>query len=148
MRLLTTQSSSSRIENYISKHYEWEKVPSSLDKGDVKDIDDNYYEVKVSTLTASNSTINVLRIRLWQKIKGYNIFVIDTLKDYETTHFKLTKEEMAEEVKKSIQYRSHGTKNINKQNKNNEYSLHIKKSEKDKTFQRWIKKYKKKFRIK
>ena len=147
MRLLTTQSSSPRIESYLAKHHNWRKIMPSLDKGDIKDDKGDYYEIKLSTLTTSNQHINILQIRLWQKIKGYKIFVIDALDDYETTYFELTKEQMIDEIEKAPQY-SHGTKRVNKQNARKEYSLHIKSSKKDETFQRWNKKYKKDFPIK
>lgn len=141
MRILTTQSSGIRMQNYIFKRLGWAKVPSKLNKGDVKNSLGQYFEVKVSTITTSNKTANIVQIRLYQKISAYHIFVIDSTRNYILTHFNLSKNEMKEEVR-LIGAQAHGTKGAVVNNKNIEYAIHFNWDEKDKTYKRWVKKYK------
>ena len=140
MRVLTSQSNGSRIQNYIFKAFGWEKVDQKLDKGDVKNNLGQYFEVKVTTITTSNNTANIVQIRPWQKISGHHIFVIDSLNEYRVTHYFLTKSEMKTEIEYCANH-SHGTKESNKENHHIEWSIRIPWKEKDKVFQRW-KKYK------
>lgn len=136
MRILTTQSSGAKLQNYIFNAFGWERVSQDLGKGDVKNTIGQYFEVKVSTITTSNPTANIVQIRPWQKISGHHIFVIDSTDGYRVTHYFLTKSEMKQEVEK-CGTPSHGTKEINKKNEHIERSIRIRWKENDKTFQRW-----------
>ncbi len=140
MRLLTSQSSGARLQNYIFKSFGWEIVDQKLGKGDVKNSLNQYFEVKATVITTSNLTANIVQIRPWQEIAGHHIFVIDSTKDYKVTHYYLSKSEMKSEVDMCANH-SHGTKEINKDNRHIEWSIRIPWKEKDKVFQRW-KKYK------
>ncbi len=140
MRVLTSQSNGSRIQNYIFKSFGWTKVNQKEDKGDVKNDLGQYFEVKASTITTSNNTANIVQIRPWQDISGHHIFVIDSLRDYKVTHYFLTKSEMKTEVEYCANH-SHGTKESNKENNHIEWSIRIPWKESDKVFKRW-KKYK------
>jgi hypothetical protein len=140
MRLLTSQSSGARLQNYIFRSFGWESVDQKLDRGDVKNNLGQYFEVKVSMITTSNNTANIVQIRPWQNISGHHIFVIDSKNDYKVTHYYLSKSEMKTEVEMCANH-SHGTKESNKENNHIEWSIRIPWRESDKVFQRW-KKYK------
>ena len=141
MRLLTTQSSGSRMQDYIFNKFGWTKIPSNLNRGDVKNNLGQFFEVKVSTITPSNRTANFVQIRLFQNISGYHIFVIDSTTDYKLIHFSLSKSEMKKEVE-LCGSQAHGTKESIKSNNNIEYAIHIKWKKEDETFNRWIENYK------
>jgi ribosomal protein L23 len=141
MRILTNQSSGSRIQNYIFKSLDWTKIPASLNKGDVKNTIGQYFEVKVTSITTSNTMANIVQIRLWQNVSGYHIFVIDSTKNYQLTHFHLSKNEMKEESKWCAKH-AHGTKESNKENNHIEWAIRIPWKKGDKVYDRWMKKYK------
>lgn len=140
MRILTPQSSGSRIQNYIFRALGWTKISALLNKGDVKNTLNQYYEVKVTTVTTSNPTANIVQIRLWQKISGHHIFVIDSTKDYELIHFQLSKSEMKKEVE-LCGSSAHGTTEANKDNKKVEWAIHINWKKDDSVYKRWMEDY-------
>lgn len=140
MRILTPQSSGLRIQNYIFRALGWQAIPSSLNKGDVKNSLGQYFEVKISQITTSNNSANIVQIRLWQNISGHHIFVIDSFKNYKVTHFSLSKYEMAQEVK-LCGNSAHGTSEANILNSNIEWAIRIPWKDSDKTYQRWIATY-------
>jgi hypothetical protein len=141
MRILTPQSSGARIQNYIFRALGWESVPASLNKGDVKNSLGQYYEVKITLISSSNLSANIVQIRMWQSISGHHIFVIDTTNNYEVTHFSLSKYDMEQEVK-LCGNSAHGTKIANLANQNVEWSIRINWNVNDDTYKRWIVKYK------
>lgn len=140
MMLLTTQSQSPRIQNYIFRAKGWKKVPASLNKGDIKNEAGQYFEVKATIITSSNLSVNVVQIRLWQQVWGYYIFVIDAMNNFKTLQFTLSKADMERAVK--LEGRSaHGTFEANKENKNKEWAIHFIWNASDPTYKRWIKEY-------
>jgi len=141
MMLLTPQSQGIRIQNYIIKKKGWRKIPSSMDRGDVINKSGEYFEIKTSIITSSNPYVNIVQIRLWQKIDGYYIFVIDATNNYETIQFILSKSDMINEVK-LIGGSAHGTYNANKLNTNKEQAMHFMWDYEDRVCERWLKKYK------
>jgi len=141
MRILTSQSSGARIQNYIFKAFGWEKIPANLNKGDVKNSIGQYYEVKATMITTSNTSANVVQIRLWQDVSGYHVFVIDSTNNYKLTHFQLSKNEMKQEVEMCAS-QAHGTKEINKANHHIEYAIRIPWKKGDKVYDRWMDRYK------
>jgi hypothetical protein len=142
MRILTTQSSGSRMQDYIFRKLGWTRISAKLDRGDVKNSLGQYFEVKVTTITTSNTTANLVQIRLWQNVSNYHIFVIDSTKNYELIHFQLSKSEMKDEVKLCGSSQAHGTKGATSSNKNIEYAIHFNWDEDDETYKRWVDKYK------
>jgi len=140
MRILTPQSSGARIQNYIFKALGWTRIPASADKGDVKNSLGQYFEVKVTIISSSNSCANIVQIRLWQSIAGHHVFVIDTTNGYNVTHFSLSKYDMAQEVK-MCGASAHGTQEANKSNQNVEWAIRINWSKNDETYKRWMMKY-------
>jgi len=141
MMLLTPQSQGARIQNYIIKTKGWKKIPSSLDRGDAINEYGEYVEIKTSIITSSNPYVNIVQIRLWQKIDGYYIFVIDATNNYEAIQFILSKSDMINEVKLTGIF-SHGTLNANKLNVNREHSIHFMWDDEYEVCERWLKKYK------
>lgn len=141
MRVLTAQASGARIQNYLIRKYGWIKVSSNANRGDAKDSSDRYFEVKITIITTSNPLANIVQIRPWQKVTGHHIFVIDSINNYELTHFFLTEHEMQEEVN-SCGQSAHGTRDADKDNKNKEWAIHMNWEGRDDTRSRWIKKYK------
>ncbi len=134
MMFLTPQSASIRIQNYIIKKSLFRKLPPSLDRGDATD-GRRFYEIKVSVLTNTNDIMNVVQIRMWQKIDGYQIFAIDSLDNFTIYHFFLTKNEMKKEVER-IGNNSHITKKSLMKNENIEMSIRIKPNSEH--FNRWM----------
>ena len=141
MRILTPQSSGARIQNYIFRALGWEAISPLLDRGDIKNSLGQYFEVKVSLITSSNTSANIVQIRLWQSINGHHIFVIDTTKNCEVTHFSLSTYDMKQEVE-LCGSSAHGTKVANMSNKNVEWAIRISWKSDNKTYQRWMAKYK------
>jgi len=141
MRILTSQAWGSRIQNHIFRALGWERIPSSLGRGDVKNSLGQYFEVKVTIISSSNTCANIVQIRLWQSINGHHIFVIDATKNCEVTHFFLSTYDMKQEVE-LCGSSAHGTKVANTSNKNIEWAIRISWKSDNKTYQRWIAKYK------
>ncbi|MFH0808679.1 MAG: hypothetical protein V1888_03650 [archaeon] len=141
MRILTSQSSGARMQNYIFKAFGWEKIPANLNKGDVKNSIGQYYEVKATTITTSNTTANIVQIRLWQSVSGYHVFVIDATNDYKLTHFQLSHNEMKQEVEECAS-QAHGTREINEANHHVEWAIRVPWVEGDKVYDRWMERYK------
>ena len=141
MRILTSQSSGARMQNYIFKAFGWTKIPANLNKGDVKNSLGQYYEVKATTITTSNKSANIVQIRLWQNVSGYHIFVIDSTNDYKLTHFQLSKNEMKQEVE-ACASQAHGTKEINQANHHVEWAIRVPWKKGDKVYDRWMNRYK------
>jgi hypothetical protein len=96
MRLLNPQSYGSRLQKWLAKFYDWKEVPSSEDRGDVKDSQGDYYEVKVSLLSSPNPVANFVQIRPWQNVTGYRCFVV--LEDNTVVQFYLEKAQMDYEL--------------------------------------------------
>ncbi len=141
MRLLTNQSSGARIQNYIFDTFGWTKIPANLNRGDIKNSIGQYFEVKATTITTSNTCANIVQIRLWQNVSGYHIFVINAKEDYELIHFQLSKSEMEQEVE-LCGSQAHGTKQANLNNQHVEWAIRIPWGKGDKVYDRWIEKYK------
>lgn len=141
MRVLTPQSSGLRMQKYMFRKLGWTEVSPLLNRGDVKNSLGQYFEVKITTITTSNDTANIVQIRLWQNVSGYHIFVIDATKDYELIHFHLSKSEMKNEVE-LLGSSAHGTRNAVKSNVNVEWAIHLKWKPGGKDYNRWMERYK------
>lgn len=140
MRLLNPQAYGGRIQNYLFSKLGWERVPSSLDKGDVRNSIGQYFEAKVSLITPKNRAVNIVQVRPWQQVSGWHIFAIDTTNQYKLYHFALSKNEMAIEIE-LIGNSAHGTTNAVKNNVNKEYRLSVPWITTHPIYQRWINQY-------
>lgn len=141
MKFLTPQSYGSRIQNKLIKSLGFSKVDQRLDKGDYKDQFGHHYEVKISLITETNNSLNMVQIRPWQEIKGYICIAIDLREDPKIYTFKLNKEEMKAECELMKASSAHGTKNAVKNNENIELRMGLKIDLKNKDFLRWKEKY-------
>ena len=130
--LLSAQSRSPLWEKYFSRKNNFESVSKNENKGDFKK-DNKYYEYKISL----NDQINfrLIQIRFWQDC-NYMIQFVTFEKIYT---FELTKTQMIKEINQCNANPAHGTKLANKNNKNIEYTMTIKKDSDN--WKRWIEKY-------
>ncbi|AFL83158.1 hypothetical protein Belba_0500 [Belliella baltica DSM 15883] len=126
MQFLSPKSFGTRIQNRIIEFNDFEKVNPSEDNGDFS-ISGKYYEFKTSILTTSNKLANFVGLRDYQeRIDGYILMVIDTNSSpYKTLQYKLSKEQMKEELKIMKANPSNGTKSSNLSNLNFSYRFSI-----------------------
>lgn len=143
MMFLKPQSYGTRIENYIIKTLGYKKVKSSAVCGDACTKNNNHVEIKISVLTPTNDSLNLVQIRLFHNIQYYLCVAYDLrdIKNYKKYMFLLTHDEMVQETKNATA--AHGTKNVNKVNANVELRFSFKCDDTDSTFVRWCEKYQK-----
>jgi hypothetical protein len=134
MRLLTPQAYGGRIQNWLMKFYGWARVAAAEDRGDVKDSSGDYWEIKVTLITASNPDANFVQLRPHQDIAGYELFVVDT--DYSVTRFQVPKSAMAQEID-ALGQSAHGTKTATRGNTNREYAIRFPWASDNAIVQRW-----------
>ncbi len=122
---LSAQAKAPLVEDFIARKSGWERVPSSVGRGDFLTPQGKYIELKVS-FHNKEEKLNLRQIRLYQGVDEYLcIYLDDTGKLQENSAcFVLSKEQMEEEVKQLGSF-THGTKAANKGNKNVEYSISI-----------------------
>ena len=149
-RLETPQAYGTTIQKYLTRFYDWARVPASADRGDVVDrgpLDPTgcaqlaagrYYEIKVTLITPRNTNTNFVQIRPYQSIDGYRLFVVD--RDYQLWRFDLTKAQMANELA-LVGSNAHGTKVAANDNINREYAVRFEWSDADATWRRWTARY-------
>lgn len=143
MLCLTPQSYGMRLQRYFIEKFGFTVLKAHENIGDFKDLNNDPWELKISIITPSNNSLNLVQLRPWQAIKGYYCVVIDTTSSsYQEHIFKLTKEEMAEECDLMKATAAHGTKHANTSNENVELRLSLNTSSTNEHFSRWIKKYK------
>lgn len=131
----SAQKKSKDIEYYLCRRMGWHYVEAVEDRGDCRDDDGAYYELKTST-TNDERLLNIRQIRLWQDVDYYVCSYVDEYDIANSWCFKLTKAEMEAEVAAHGSY-THGTKAVASLNKNREYSLTVGR----KKAEEWRKKY-------
>lgn len=151
MGLLTPQSYGSRIERYMINRYSFERISSTKGLGDFKDILCQYYELKVSLITATNKDLNMVQLRPYQSGVGmYLMIAIDVRgilnkqqDDIKIYAFLLTKAQLEEEMKTENLHATsaHKHKSAIQDGENVEYRMSLKIKEGDKHFDRWMNKY-------
>lgn len=120
---LLPQSKGSLVEKFLCKKMNYQRVPSSFNKGDAKDNNNNYYEFKTS-FTNKDEKLNIRQIRPWQNVDFYYCFYINENDIDKSVFFVLTKDEMLKEIEECGGY-THGTKKANENNQNKEFSITI-----------------------
>lgn len=120
---LLPQMKSPLVEKFLCKKMNYQLVPSSFNKGDAKDNNNNYYEFKVS-FTNKDEKLNIRQIRPWQNVDFYYCFYINENDIDKSVFFVLTKDERLKEIEKCGSY-THGTKEANESNQNKEISITI-----------------------
>ena len=118
----TASSRISLIEEKLRRINNWTVVKPSEERGDYCTEDGKkYFELKMSSL---NNTISALQIRPWHKVDTY-VFIYVDCENLKIHYFELPSDKIKELVEgsKSI---THGTRETTlNNNKNIEYSLHI-----------------------
>lgn len=151
MGLLTPQSYGSRIERYMINKYSFERINSMEGLGDFKDILCQYYELKVSLITATNTSLNMVQLRPYQTGVGMYLMVAIDVRgilsnktdDIKVYAFLLTKAQLEDEMKKENlnATSAHKHKGAIQKGENIEYRMGLKIKEGDKHFERWMSKY-------
>jgi len=141
MYLLTSQAYGPRIQTRIINELKWVKIKASQNLGDaLAMINNTYYEIKVSLISSSNSSMNLVQIRLWQNV-NYLCFWFD-IRTSKFSVYILTHDQMKAETELMMASAAHGTKEANEVNQNVELRLSIKIDENNENFKRWESKYK------
>jgi hypothetical protein len=110
---ITPQSYGSRIQNRLLLDLNLVKVPSSLDKGDAKNKNNKYGEIKTSYKDVNNK-FHFVQIRPHQKCDFYFLFSIDPDDNYKTYSFIILSESINNVLEKFGATNCHGvTKNKN-----------------------------------
>lgn len=143
MRILNPQSYGLQFEIRIRNAYGWTKNKAKERNGDVSYMLDGVKinsEIKVSLTTDVNKNINIVQIRNSHSMDYYDIFVIH--QDSSVERFRLSKEQMNEELKLTGFNLAHGTR-VGKDgdNENAEYRIDFLAIKTDKTYQRWLENY-------
>lgn len=135
----SVQSKAPQFEKFLESKLGWQKISASLDRGDFI-IDGEYVELKTS-FSNKAMKLNIRQIRPWQDNDKYIcIFIDDAHQQKQSVAFELTHEEMEMEIDLLGGF-THGTKEANKKNKNNEYSITIDINNNNKDYKRWVKLY-------
>jgi hypothetical protein len=137
MRVLIPQSYGCRFERRFIAGYGWSAVGSREDRGDAKDSNGSYREIKVSLLTDSPK-VNFVQIRLHQRVDLYDLFVVDPLNTL--YHLELTKQQMADEIALCGGL-AHGTGTTAIADTSREYSVRFDWKPGDAVYRRWTSKY-------
>lgn len=120
--LRSAQGRTSLYEKKLASLFNWNKVSASQEQGDYIDVNNEKFELKISSTNQDNS-INIDQIRLWQDIDYYLICYVD-IENKNLLSFKLSKEQMLTETEK-FGKACHGTKKANQGNSKIEYSFKI-----------------------
>lgn len=110
-------------DKHLIAFFSFDAVPASQNHGDAKDDKENFYEFKTS-FTNKGNNLNIRQIRLWQKVDFYYCFFINEQEIEKSLFFKLSHEEMLQEVS-MCGSATHGAKQANEVNQNIEYSITI-----------------------
>lgn len=141
MTFMNPQAYGIRIQNRLIAQLEGLKTKAKDNNGDFTDITGAAYECKTSILMRDNSKFHVVQIRPWQNSDYYCLLLDIRTENFQGYCFKLTSEEMKEELVLLNATSAHGTTDANKQNKNIEYRFTMRVSEDNEHFLRWRKKY-------
>ena len=137
---LSAQKKAPMGEKFLCNKLNLKQIPSREDRGDAVDENGIYYEFK-NSFTNEAKNLNIRQIRLWQDIDFYICFYINEENLDDSIFFKLTKQEMEEEVELCGGY-THGTIQANAVNQHSEYSITIPiYNDKNEKTKRWKKKY-------
>jgi hypothetical protein len=143
MRLLNPQSYGAQFERRIRDAYGWDKNLAKDRTGDASYNINNTKvdsEIKVSLTTEDDKSVNILQIRDSHNMNYYDIFIIHI--DNKVERFRLSKEQMSEELSMTGANLAHGTKgNDDGRYENAEYRIDFKATENDLIYARWKEKY-------
>lgn len=141
MSYLNPQSYGVYIAKRLIRELNLTETHAKKGKGDFVDHFGDHYELKVSLSIEEQPKINLVQIRPWQKTNYYFIgFVIKNGVVYSYC-FKLSHEQMANEIKLTNMGSAHGTKDSLVNNENIELRKTIDINANDNTFKRWFLNY-------
>jgi hypothetical protein len=140
MTILTPQSYGSRIETYIRNRLESMKNSATNNNGDIC-VNNKNLEVKISILSSTNNSLNMVQIRLFHDIDYYLCVAFDmrNVRSYSKYIFLLSHKDMENETR--VASAAHGTKTSNLVNRNIELRLSLLCEDYDDTFRRWKEKF-------
>jgi hypothetical protein len=143
MSLLNPQSYGGRIESYIRRILGYSKILAKENSGDIRSLNNKDVEVKVSLLTITNPSLNMVQLRLFQDLDYYLCVAYDLRKisEFNSYIFLLTHDEMKKECEIYNVGAAHGTKKTNLQNENIELRMSFNCDDGDEQFSRWKQKY-------
>ena len=142
LRFLTPQSYGCKLQDLFIKMLGLTPTPSKDNSGDCRDNMGDFYEVKCSIVTTTNSSLNFVQIRPWQEVRGYFGIVIDTRVDpYRIEVYRLSKSDMERECKELNATSAHGTRKANELNSNVELRLSVPIDQSNHHYIRWKNKY-------
>lgn len=104
---ITPQSYGARIQNRLLTEYDLEKVPSSMDKGDAKNKNDKYGEIKISYKDVQNK-FHFVQVRPHQKCDFYFLLSIDPDDNYDTYTFIILGDKISDVLQKFGATNCHG----------------------------------------
>lgn len=139
MFCLTPQSYGTKLQNYIIRKLGWNSITASDGMGDAMSNTNKKVEIKTSLLTATNDALNLVQIRLFQPVDYYLCVAYDLRipENYKKYMFLLTHDQMKYEVEQENASAAHGTKLINKKNRNIELRFSVMCNDTNSTFERW-----------
>lgn len=142
MCLLNPQSYGSRVENRIRDELGFDKISARDNCGDLISPNGDKVEVKISLLTPSNDSLNMVQIRLFHDVDYYLCIAYDCrdIKNFKKYTFLLTHDQMEEECKLNAGA-AHGTGSVNSLNENVELRLGINCIDGNDLFERWKREY-------
>ena len=142
MSFFNAQAKATEIEKFLIKKLKCKKINASLDRGDCLSPNKKYIELKTSTTNKKNF-LNIRQIRLYQDVDFYICSFINERDLDKSAYYLLTKEEMANEIKRCGSY-THGTKQATDLNVNKEYSISFPIYSESNITHRWNKNYRRK----
>lgn len=117
----STQKRTPLSDKYIIKNLGMRPSTMEEDCGDAVDSEGKYYELKTS-FSNEKKCLNIRQLRPWQPVDYYYCFFIDTNNFNNSVFFKLSKEQMKNEIN-SVGTPTHGSRKANSLNINIEYSI-------------------------
>jgi hypothetical protein len=142
MSLLTPQAYGTRLENFVIEKFNLQKVSSTDGLGDFQDSLCQKHELKVSLITSTNDSLNMVQLRTWQNIAGYLMVAFNlNVEPIKLYAFQLTKQQLIDEMVKMNASAAHGNKKANEKNTHVEKRMSLKIDDSDPNFKRWCKLY-------
>lgn len=135
---LNPQSYGTIIEKRIIRDLKLTKNHSRQGIGDCHDMFGVNYEIKISMIRDITNRINMVQIRDWQSTDYYCFAFFLSHEDVYGACFRLTHDEMIEELKLTNATTAHGTKHVADSNMHVERAIRLLPSMEDQHFLRWI----------
>lgn len=135
---INPQSYGSIIEKRIIRELGLTRNRSNQGTGDCHDMFGVNHEIKISMVRDINSRINLVQIRDWQSTDYYCFAFFLSHEDVYGACFRLTHEDMVEELEITNATNAHGTKHVADSNMHVERSIRLRPSMTDEHFLRWI----------